>query len=88
MSVAIISLSLFIIYNFFTVIFTDLPYLDLYHGGNILILCLNGITVRWSGVAGFSLLLIGVLSLIFKDFRDMKLPALIVGVIFSVCLIL
>lgn len=89
----IIIFSIWILYNHFTIIFPQLYYLDLYHGGNVLVEMIHLISIRWSFPIGLILLAIGVLGLIFgkmesNNFSGIKYPALIASIIFSIALLL
>jgi hypothetical protein len=89
--ITIIVLSLWIIYNFCTMIFPSLPYLSLYTGGNGMIELLNMIAIKWSGLIGVAFLVFGILGCIFgrreeNNFSGMKVPILLLSIVFSLFL--
>lgn len=83
---------IWILYNFATAVIQTLPFLDLYHGGNAIIETLNIIALRWSLPAGLFVTISGVLGLVFhkssSGFANVKYPALIIGILFSIAVVL
>lgn len=91
--IGIIVMGIWSLYNYATMIYPFLPYLDVYQGGNSLVETVHMVTVKWSPMLGVVFLLVGVLGLIFgksdeNNFSKLKYATFIFGFTVSVVLFL
>lgn len=83
----LIVMGLWMLYNFFTIVFPALPYISLYRGGNAFIQSFSVLAVKWSLPMAFVFITSGVLLLLEKDTKP-KLFLVFFGLIISLLLLL
>ena len=91
--IVVIIEGLWIFYNFFTMLYSNLPYVSIFDSEFFIVQLFTSFALRWSPIVGVFLVLVGLLGLIFgkkstNNLENVKLPALIFGSVYSLILIL
>lgn len=84
---------IWIFYNFLTMLYGSLPFINLIEEDFLLIDIFSVFALRWSPVISIFLVVVGILGIVLSkktenNLQSVKIPALVFGSIFSIVLIL
>lgn len=80
-------MGIWMLYNFFTVVFPVLPYIALYHGGSVFVQSLSVLALKWSLPMSFIFMVSGAITLLDRNSKPRLLLSLF-GLVISLLLLL
>ena len=82
-----------VFYNFLTLLFDKLPFINVVESNVFIIDLFATFALRWSPVVGIFLTIIGILGVVLSkrsenNLKSVKVPALVFGLVYSILLML